>query len=475
MRMGGARLDRVPARGRAVAARRHRSRRPGGRALQLLRGRRSPRARPRAEVGEAGAGAQAAGGSAGADLSRRPERRAERQGRRPRPGHHRVPRADLRPGHRLLPHHGAQHVREARRDLGPLLRPRGRHRGREEHSDRGPSAAGRDHGERDREHPEAPAGHAAEPGDLPAQPRRAVVRPRQPLGPHPHRLRAGTVHHRGRRRQGFADDPERGRQPARSSGSRPAATYGVPWQVLAAINKIESNFGRTWARARPARSAGCSSCPRPGASGASTRTATASRTRGSRPTRSTPRRATSVPRARRRTCRAPSTRTTTRSGTWTRCSSWRACTATRERARSSASTRRSCSRTTTSTLHAAEPGTPAGGADVTLHAVEARAAARRRAGPRRALALGVHRPRRAARSRRCRARSVGWLREGGSLLEAMAAQPAAATSAYDMRFRQMMDPAILGRMLTVQAASGAASASATRRLVGPSSNSTGTP
>ena len=29
-----------------------------------------------------------------------------------------------------------------------------------------------------------------------------------------------------------------------ASGSRPAAAYGIPWQVLAAINKIESNFGR---------------------------------------------------------------------------------------------------------------------------------------------------------------------------------------------------------------------------------------
>jgi Transglycosylase SLT domain len=43
---------------------------------------------------------------------------------------------------------------------------------------------------------------------------------------------------------------------------------------------------------------------------------------------------------------------------------------------------------------------------------------------------------------------VDWLREGGSLLEAMAARPASSTSAYDMRFRQTMDPAILSQLKT---------------------------
>ena len=42
-----------------------------------------------------------------------------------------------------------------------------------------------------------------------------------------------------------ARSPRSARTPSSSrSGSRAGAAYGIPWQVLAAINKIESNFGR---------------------------------------------------------------------------------------------------------------------------------------------------------------------------------------------------------------------------------------
>jgi hypothetical protein len=51
--------------------------------------------------------------------------------------------------------------------------------------------------------------------------------------------------------------------------------YGVRWEVLAAINEIESDYGRNLNVSSPARSAGCSSCPRPGSSTASTPTRTA--------------------------------------------------------------------------------------------------------------------------------------------------------------------------------------------------------
>jgi len=69
-------------------------------------------------------------------------------------------------------------------------------------------------------------------------------------------------------------------------GSGPARRTASPWQVLAAINKVESNWGRTWGRARRARSAGCSSCRARGFAGASTRTATASPIPGTQPMQS---------------------------------------------------------------------------------------------------------------------------------------------------------------------------------------------
>ena len=85
--------------------------------------------------------------------------------------------------------------------------------------------------------------------------------------------------------------------------------------------------GATWARARRARSAGCSSCPRPGCGGASTRTATASPTRGTPATRSTRRRATSPPRAAATDISGGGLLVQPRrSGTWTRCCSSRSST-----------------------------------------------------------------------------------------------------------------------------------------------------
>ena len=69
----------------------------------------------------------------------------------------------------------------------------------------------------------------------------------------------------------------------------PASQYGVRWEVLAAINEIETDYGRNLnVSSAGARRAGCSSCPRPGSTTASTPTTTASRTPTTRPTRSSP-------------------------------------------------------------------------------------------------------------------------------------------------------------------------------------------
>ena len=72
---------------------------------------------------------------------------------------------------------------------------------------------------------------------------------------------------------------------------------------------------RTSAPRRPGPWAGCSSCPRPGRPTASTPMRTATRTRTSHTTRSSPRRATCAPAACPRTPRAPSSPTTTPTGT----------------------------------------------------------------------------------------------------------------------------------------------------------------
>ncbi len=53
-----------------------------------------------------------------------------------------------------------------------------------------------------------------------------------------------------------------------------AAQYGVPWEVLAAINEIESDFGRNAGSPRPGRWAGCSSSTARGSAGAPTVTVT---------------------------------------------------------------------------------------------------------------------------------------------------------------------------------------------------------
>ena len=94
--------------------------------------------------------------------------------------------------------------------------------------------------------------------------------------------------------------------------------YGVRWEILAAINEIETDYGRNlnvssagalgWMQFMPAtwRCTGW------------TPTRTARRTRTTRSTRSSPPRATSRPRAPRRTSSARSSPTTTPTGTWTR-------------------------------------------------------------------------------------------------------------------------------------------------------------
>ena len=77
------------------------------------------------------------------------------------------------------------------------------------------------------------------------------------------------------------------------------AAYGVPWQVLGAINKIESNFGRNMGPSSAGALGWMQFMPgRPGCAGARTGTATASRTPGIRRTASTRPPATSRPPAR---------------------------------------------------------------------------------------------------------------------------------------------------------------------------------
>ena len=101
-------------------------------------------------------------------------------------------------------------------------------------------------------------------------------------------------------------------------GRRPTASRG---RCSRRSTRSSRTSARTWARARPARSAGCSSCRTHGRAGASTRTATDSPIRGMPRMRSTPPRAISPRPAGRPTSRALSSRTTTPSGTSTRCCS----------------------------------------------------------------------------------------------------------------------------------------------------------
>ena len=99
---------------------------------------------------------------------------------------------------------------------------------------------------------------------------------------------------------------------ARATGT---ASTGACWPRSTAWRRTSA---RTRTSRAPARSAGCSSCPRPGGAGASTRPATASPIPTTRRTRSSARRATSTPRGARRTSAARSSPTTTPTGTSTR-------------------------------------------------------------------------------------------------------------------------------------------------------------
>ena len=73
----------------------------------------------------------------------------------------------------------------------------------------------------------------------------------------------------------------RARTPScRSSGVAPAPRTGSRGRCSPRSTRSRRTSAATWARARPAPSAGCSSCPTRGCAGASTRTATASPTRG---------------------------------------------------------------------------------------------------------------------------------------------------------------------------------------------------
>ena len=106
------------------------------------------------------------------------------------------------------------------------------------------------------------------------------------------------------------------------SGARPARPTASRGRCSARSTRSSRTSGGTWARARPARSAGCSSCPRPGSGGAGTSTATASPTHGIPTTASTPPRATWPRPAPPRISRARSSPTTTPTGTSRTSSSW---------------------------------------------------------------------------------------------------------------------------------------------------------
>ena len=96
-----------------------------------------------------------------------------------------------------------------------------------------------------------------------------------------------------------------------------ASRYGLGEQgpaVLAAINEVETDFGRDRVLPRRARGAGCSSSPRPGRATGVDADGTGSRTPTTPGTRSSPRRATCAPPARRVTGRRRSSPTTTPSG-----------------------------------------------------------------------------------------------------------------------------------------------------------------
>ena len=109
----------------------------------------------------------------------------------------------------------------------------------------------------------------------------------------------------------------------RRSGSAPAPPTGFRGRCSHRSTRSSPTSAATWGRARPARSAGCSSCRTPGCAGAPTETATGSPIRGIPRTASSRPRAISPRPAGPRTSLVRSSPTTTPSGTWTRCSGWR--------------------------------------------------------------------------------------------------------------------------------------------------------
>ena len=103
-------------------------------------------ARPRARVAEARARDPRPQRLTPRDLQRRAGRHRTEPRRRPRPRRRRVPRGDVRTGHRLVPDLRPPRVRAARGRLGAHLRARGRHRGAPGHADVRARAAGQHHG-----------------------------------------------------------------------------------------------------------------------------------------------------------------------------------------------------------------------------------------------------------------------------------------------------------------------------------------
>ena len=116
---------------------------------------------------------------------------------------------------------------------------------------------------------------------------------RAPAAEAPERGRRAAAAARGLRRAVPAGRPSSRTRICTPSGCAPAAPTGFRGRCSPRSTRSSPTSAGTWARARPARSAGCSSCPTPGCAGEWTRAATGSPTPGTPRTPSTPPRAIS--------------------------------------------------------------------------------------------------------------------------------------------------------------------------------------
>ena len=103
---------------------------------------------------------------------------------------------------------------------------------------------------------------------------------------------------RGRCRRSASGPAARRREASGVLRGGAAPVAASPWQVLAAVNFVESDFGRMRERASPARRARCSSCRRPGRATAAATSTTRTRRSSAPPGSSGGRRAAGDERAR---------------------------------------------------------------------------------------------------------------------------------------------------------------------------------